>query len=745
MKVLLVQLPVPNNRLSNLPLALGYLKASADAAHIPGLEVEILDREVQDRGGDAFLLDAILSRDPDLVGFSLYTWNSSRALHLAHELKKAAPEILTLAGGPEVNRDGDFVLAAADALDFLVLGEGERSFVELLQALNGASASKYAKLRSLELKTRNSELGTRNFSIPGLAYHPSGSHEWVFNAPRTAIEDVNLLPSVYLSGALEGFLGKFMMIELSRWCPSKCTFCYYGRQDLPLGGKRYFSLERLQQELLFGLEHGVEQVHFVEANFNTLPHLKQIYQTIKDTGANRQMRFYAEMRGEAIDEEEADHLAECNFGIVECGLQSAVPEVLARVRRKNHLPRLVRGVHLLRERGVEVFLDAILGLPGDTPDTFRQTLNFIEDNGLAPYDLFHLQILPGTQLKAEAEAGNHGLQWQSAPPYFALQTSELSFEQICELRRETLRRKGDASSEIQGLPLPGPFSLIAPFSGERSSANHKETVFSGDLWADATRLYKDTSPVERLVLDFSSFIPHHSSLIPVSRRLASEVTLWLRLGNVDVAKLKVAQQALETLSAPNPSGVWHIFVEGDRPLTREERAQLAKGVQHEVGYLDRLAVFALEERDPARFAEWPSVGLYEIVPWSINFVEMAGPKTVWQLEFSGEEPVEQWRGQLEAATKASSYGLQLVFPSAVSTGKVQALLSGFAADDKIIFMADSAIAAGLISAQQEDTSSLVFPLTLIIENGNEYLLQPETAELERGALRWALAQRLSRA
>jgi radical SAM superfamily enzyme YgiQ (UPF0313 family) len=718
MKVLLVQLPVPNNKLSNLPLALGYLKASADAARIPGLQVEILERQTQDRGGDAFLLDAILERDPDLVGFSLYTWNSSRAIGLARALKQTAPEILTVGGGPEVNRDGDFVISAADALDFLVLGEGERTFVELLQALNNKATSPTPKR-----PFHPSSFILHPLSIPGLAYHPASSREWVFNPPRTAVEDVNLLPSVYLSGALEGFLGRFMMIELSRWCPSKCSFCYYGRQDLPLGGKRYFEVERLRQELLFGMEHGVEQVHFVEANFNTLPHLKQIYQTIKETGANRRMGFYAEMRGEAIDEEEADRLAECNFGVVECGLQSAVPEVLARVRRKNHLPRLVRGVHLLRERGIEVFLDAILGLPGDTPETFRQTLAFIEDNGLAPYDLFHLQILPGTQLKTEAQSGKHGLEWQSAPPYFALQTAELSFEQLCELRRETLERKGEDPAEIQGLPIPGPFSLTLLPKNE----------ISGELI--------DQLPLERLVIDRVG-LEDKPALQSLARRLASEVTIWLRLERLDEAGLKAAQEALTILSEPNPSGAWHIFVEGDRPLTEAERAELLKAIHHREGYLDRLAVFALLERDPTRFTAWPSVNLFEVVPWQPALQQMAGPKTIWKIDLKEEQTLEQWQARMEETAGAPGYGLYVRFPVEISVAKVRALLEDFEPGHRMLFLAEPNFAAGLASTENEDLTLLSFPTTLELDKTGRHSSQFSQHSIEKAALRWTVAHRL---
>lgn len=697
-----MQLPVPNNRLSNLPLALGYLKASAEAAQIPGLQVEILEQVAQDRGGDVFLLEAILRHDPDLVGFSLYTWNATRALTLIRALKRVAPEILTLAGGPEVNRDGDFVLAAGKTLDFLVVGEGERTFVELLKAF---AAGKQRLEQALP-------------TLAGLAYHPSALGEWHFNPPRPAIEDLNLLPSVYLSGALDGFLGHFMMIELSRWCPSKCSFCYYGRQDLPPGGKRYFELERLRQELLFGLEHGVEQVHFVEANFNTLPHLPQIYQMIREIGANKRIRFYAELRGEAIDEAEAEQLAACNFGTVECGLQSAVPEVLARVRRKNHLPRFIRGIHLLRERGIEVFLDAILGLPGDAPETFRQTLRFIEANELAPYDLFHLQLLPGTQLKAEAE--QHGLQWQSAPPYFALQTAQLSFEQLCELRQETLQHKGDDPAEIQGLPLPSPFSLVEP-----------ENLVQASLLAlDA--------PIERLVFELES--GNQSLELPkLARKLASEVTLWLRLGKFESSELVETQTILAKLSEPNPTGVWHIFIEGERPLTPSERKQLVQAIQHEVGYLDRLAVFALAEHDPSRFPESPSVNLYEVVAWQPQFLALAGPKTLWRIALPAEETITQWSTRLEEVAQAPGYGLCLSFPPSVSISSVHILLEGFALLGKTLFLTNLELAAGLAASKAESVNP--FPLTVLLKGSTFCLQQPTLAELDRAALRWALVSR----
>ncbi len=725
MKVILVQLPVPNNRRANLPLALGYLKASAEAANLPGMQVELLDATTQNLGGEALLTDTILARDPDLVGISLYTWNSSRSMLLAKALKEQAPELLLLGGGPEINHDGDFVLNSP-YFDYLVQGEGEQVFIELLRQLNagqkkiGPENFKYA----VHIPLPAALSGSSNLLNFVRADAPAKSAQpLVLSGP--ALEDVNSAPSAYLTGALEGHLGRFMSIELSRWCPSKCTFCYYGRQDVLRGGKRYFDLARVRQELLFGMARGIEQVHFVEANFNTLPHLSQLYDLLKDSKTNRQMSFYAEMRGEAINSEQARRLAESNFSIVEVGLQSAVPEVLARVKRKNNLPRLAQGVHNLRGEGIEVFLDLILGLPGETPATFQRSVAWIEENGLAPFDLFHLQMLPGTQLKIEAQAGQHGMRWQAAPPYFVLETAELSFEQLCELRRQTLLARQDDPAEVAGLPQPGPYALVEP-AGEVSLT--------------------DSGPVERVILDFSGAVTPANPLRfnELARRVASELTVWLKLGQASEMALAEAGQALSALSEPNPGSIWHLFVESDRPLTGPEKSGLAGSIRHEEGYLDRLAVFAQAEADFQSFKRWPSINFYEVLPLE---VALAGPvtrETIVRLGLEETASLEQWQNRLARMDGFEGAGVVLDTGRGCSVTRFKTAFKGqeFAAGR--VWLSDLALAAGVAFNQAEDLSSisdsLIYPLTAIVAGNNISYHGWASEKLQQAALSYRLAK-----
>jgi hypothetical protein len=489
---------------------------------------------------------------------------------------------------------------------------------------------------------------------------------------------------------------------------------------LPRGGKRYFEISRVKAEIEFGLEHGVEQFHFVEANFNTLPHLDQIFETIQQTGANHRAHFYAEMRGEAIDEAEADRLQRAGFSTVEVGLQSAVPEVLARVKRKNNLPRLVRGVHLLREHGLEVFLDAILGLPGDSVNTFRQTLDFLEQHELFPYDLFHLQILAGTQLKAEALAGQYGLVWQDQPPYFVLQTDQLSFEDLCTLRHEGIERKGDDPTQIAGLPIPSVFALT----------NTPETEVLNELSLNI--------PIQRLVitLDQPQPSPNYTQL---ARRLASEVTVLVRMGEVTLAKLELVQSYLAQLSQPNPSGVWHLLIESERRLDQLEIKKLLASIQHRAGYLDRLAVFGLGNPEPASFVQWPSLTFWNIVPLEAALDNKTLPAfnhLIARVTLHNATSLAERQVAIKQVLAQTSADLLLEFGPDATLAQIQATLRGLDLEERGLWFREWHLAAGLASEQTE-SGSPSYPTTF--EVGRFY--QVASPKIDKAALSWTLGQR----
>ena len=138
--VLLLQLPIPpagpEPVQHNVPLAAAYLKlfARRRGLEAAGYQIDLLAPAVANTLGDQGLVKEILSRGPWMVGFTCYVWNVERSLWIAERLKQAQPGLRIVIGGPEVTPDNDWVLRHP-AVDFAVVGEGEQTFADLLEAL----------------------------------------------------------------------------------------------------------------------------------------------------------------------------------------------------------------------------------------------------------------------------------------------------------------------------------------------------------------------------------------------------------------------------------------------------------------------------------------------------------------------------------------------------------------------------------------------------------------------------------
>ncbi|MFL5361795.1 MAG: cobalamin-dependent protein, partial [Myxococcales bacterium] len=138
MRVRLVQLPVPPPAAlaatGNVPLAAGCLAVAARAAGLRGVDVEVVPPAATDALGDTLLAALCARGEPDLLGLSLYLWNTERSLHLAREVKRLSPRTRIVVGGPEVSADNPFLLGQS-GFDLAMTGESEENFAGLLARL----------------------------------------------------------------------------------------------------------------------------------------------------------------------------------------------------------------------------------------------------------------------------------------------------------------------------------------------------------------------------------------------------------------------------------------------------------------------------------------------------------------------------------------------------------------------------------------------------------------------------------
>ena len=131
-RALLVQLPIPPAGHApvkgNVPLAGAYLKMYAELrGRQEGnlndrWQIDLLPTADANTLGDAALVEAILAREPHLVGFTCYLWNIDRTLWIAERLKARRPELILLVGGPEITADNSWTLNHP-AVDYAAIGE----------------------------------------------------------------------------------------------------------------------------------------------------------------------------------------------------------------------------------------------------------------------------------------------------------------------------------------------------------------------------------------------------------------------------------------------------------------------------------------------------------------------------------------------------------------------------------------------------------------------------------------------
>jgi radical SAM superfamily enzyme YgiQ (UPF0313 family) len=313
------------------------------------LWVTLVDR--RDADVDAYT-EAALSCEPDVVGMSTYVWSTETFVEVARRIKAARPGTTIVFGGPSAHPrvfDCQPFHDASAYMDALVLGEGEETFREVV-ALPDRSPGGL-------------------LDVPGLAVPtPLG---WRTTPTRVPNPDLDHMPSPYQLGLMpEGRVG---YVESFRGCPMSCSFCQWGEMD----AKRRFSTEYLARELEAVRRTTPHYVFSVDAGINLN---RQAFTSLAaaeaEVGLFKQTALLCEVYPSLLTEAHFrffEGIPHPHFGL---GVQSLDEDVLRTVQRRLRPERVSRVVDELNPYGL-VDIEIILGLPGDTPETFKRTLHTV--------------------------------------------------------------------------------------------------------------------------------------------------------------------------------------------------------------------------------------------------------------------------------------------------------------------------------------------------------------------------------
>ena len=334
----------------------------------------------------------------DLVGFSTYVWNGRISLEIARRLKALNPCIVIVFGGPHVPDQPEAFLRANPQIDLAVHNEGERTFLKLLESFPDRAAWR---------------------GLPGVSMLLADG-AFLRNPNIDRVRDLDEIPSPFLEGAFDAIMAAnpdeswIGLWETNRGCPFRCTFCDWGSATAAKVTK--FGEERLYREVDWFARHKIEYIFCCDANFGIQKRDVDIANYVanvkKSTGypVALSVQNTKNATERAYETQKILSDAGLNKGVA-LSMQSVDKTTLESIKRDN----IALGTYMeLQKRftrdKVETYSDLILGLPGETYESFVRGVDQLIESGQHNRIQFNnLSILPNAEMGDVAYQAKYGM------------------------------------------------------------------------------------------------------------------------------------------------------------------------------------------------------------------------------------------------------------------------------------------------------------------------------------------------
>lgn len=386
MKVLLSTPPGKTTELWP-PLGLLYIASSVKAKR--GGEVKVIDAFCENLTG-AELSSRVIGERPDVFGINCSTHTFLDAIGLMQELRALSPDMKLVLGGYHATFAAERILKEYPFIDYIIKGEGERSFPQLLQHI---------------------EDGSPPSDVGGISYLDGGK---LIDRPFTLIEDLDSLPfpdRSMLSCVNYGYFfqnirltfGKFTTLCTSRGCPFKCTYCSCA--ELSLRKWRPRSAESVLDELEMLYNDGYQCCVFVDDNFT---HRKKRVEEICDGIKDRRikMQLYCEGRVDAAPYELLKKMKGAGINVIYFGVESASQHVLDYYQKNTRPDQAIQAIQQAKDAGMIVVTSYIIGAANETREDIDKTIEMIGKTRPHGVQINILDCLIGTPIWNELERNN---------------------------------------------------------------------------------------------------------------------------------------------------------------------------------------------------------------------------------------------------------------------------------------------------------------------------------------------------
>ena len=357
MRVTLINPPYPRGAPESifLPLSIGYLAAFLEGG---GCDVNVIDCQVL-RPTREQLGDELRKRQPDIVGVTASTLTYKPAIEIVKTAKEALPKCLTIMGGPHVTILDKETLIQNSEVDVIVRKEGEQTLLELLNVVSRSNM--------------------RNFNeILGITFRKNG--QVIRNPDRLFIQNLDELPyPAFKFFPLKKYrvFGKtYLPIITSRGCPFQCTFCMASQ----MCGRRFRarSPRNVADELeLLRDEYGADAVTFYDDTFTF--DINRAYKICEEMKKRKfHLLWDCRTRVDMISKELLATMKSADCQLIHFGVESGSQEILNAMKKGTTVEQNERAIKWAKEAGILVAISVIIGYPGETKETMKQTMDFIQ-------------------------------------------------------------------------------------------------------------------------------------------------------------------------------------------------------------------------------------------------------------------------------------------------------------------------------------------------------------------------------
>ncbi|EPX62951.1 Radical SAM domain protein [Cystobacter fuscus DSM 2262] len=370
-RVILVSIDWTRDKDPRLPLGHASLVAALRSA---GVDTRAFSFAINRAGFDEDrilrdILESAQGAAPEQVdvGFGVYVWNDPVVKRLLSALRHKGFQGRIILGGPQISYAGSGLEQLYPEADAFIRGYGEEALVAL--------AATFERIRFMGV-------------------HWAGQVDSGVQA-RAQLES---LSSPFLEGVIELSAGqRFIRWETQRGCPFRCSFCQHREAGSRLR-RRDIPLARLEREMELFVRSGVDDIAVLDPLFNLGAHALAVLRTLRRLGYGGRLSLQCHFS--TLDEEFLDACQGLDVRL-EFGLQTIHEREARAVERVNDMAKVRQGLRELHERHIRFEVSIIFGLPEQTLESFRETIDFCLQRGVPTLKAFPLMLLRGTALERE--------------------------------------------------------------------------------------------------------------------------------------------------------------------------------------------------------------------------------------------------------------------------------------------------------------------------------------------------------